>query len=149
MRFFTKGEGGSGELLKVAYPMILSTASTTVMQFINRVFVAHYSSDELSACVPAGLLSFVFCCFFFGIVTYTNAFVSQYYGRGKTASVSVAVWQGVWLAAASGLLLLLLTPAGFFIIAHSGHAPAVIGKRQTGPAANDQPFAQARSRSVS
>lgn len=126
MRLFTRGEGGIDELLKVAYPMILSTASTTVMQFINRVFLARYSPDALAACVPAGLLSFVFVCFFFGIVSYTNAFVSQYYGRGKTASVSVAVWQGVWLAAASGLLLLALTPAGFFIINHSGHAPEVI-----------------------
>lgn len=126
MKLFSRGEGGIDELLKVAYPMILSTASTTVMQFINRVFLAHYSPDALAACVPAGLLSFVFVCFFFGIVTYTNAFVSQYFGRGKTASVSVAVWQGVWLAAASGLLLLALTPAGFFIINHSGHAAAVI-----------------------
>lgn len=126
MRLFTRGEGGARELLAIAYPMILSTASTTVMQFVNRLFLARYSPDALAACVPAGLLSFVFLCFFFGIVSYTNAFVSQYYGRGKSASVSVAVWQGVWLALGSGLLLLLLTPAGYFIIERSGHAPAVI-----------------------
>lgn len=126
MKFFTRGEGGAGELLKVAYPLILSTASSTVMQFINRVFLAHYSPDALAACVPAGLLSFVFACFFFGVVSYTNAFVSQYFGRGKAASVSVAVWQGVWLALASGLLLLALTPLGYFIIEGSGHAPAVV-----------------------
>jgi MATE family multidrug resistance protein len=126
MKFFTRGEGGAGELLKVAYPMVLSTASSTVMQFINRVFLAHYSPDALAACVPAGLLSFVFACFFFGVVSYTNAFVSQYYGRGKAASVSVAVWQGVWVSLFSGLLLLALTPLGYWIIAHSGHAPGVI-----------------------
>jgi len=126
MRLFTRGEGGAGELLKVSYPMILSTASTTVMQFINRLFLARYSSDALAACVPAGLLSFVFICFFFGVASYTNAFVSQYHGRGKTASVSVAVWQGLWLALGSGLFLLLLTPLGFFIIERSGHAASVI-----------------------
>ncbi|MBI4350811.1 MAG: MATE family efflux transporter [Elusimicrobia bacterium] len=125
MKLFTRGEGGIGELLGVAYPMMLSTASTTVMQFVNRLFLAHYSPDALAACVPAGMLAFVFCCFFFGVVSYTNAFVSQYHGRGKTASVSVAVWQGVWLAAAAGLLLLALTPAGFYIIGHSGHAAPV------------------------
>lgn len=126
MKLFTSGEGGARELLTVAYPLILSTASSTVMQFINRVFLAHYSPDALAACVPAGLLSFVFACFFFGVVSYTNAFVSQYFGRGKSASVSVAVWQGVWLALASGLLLLALTPLGYFIIDNSGHAPAVV-----------------------
>jgi MATE family multidrug resistance protein len=126
MRLFTRGEGGAGELLKVAYPMILSTASTTVMQFINRLFLARYSPDALAACVPAGLLSFVFICFFFGVASYTNAFVSQYNGRGKAASVSVAVWQGVWLSLFSGVLLLALTPAGYWIIEHSGHAASVV-----------------------
>ncbi len=125
MRFLTRGQGGAAELLKVAYPLILSTASGTVMQFVNRVFLAHYSPDALAACVPGGILSFTFLCFFMGTATYTNAFVAQYHGRGKTASVSVAVWQGVWLALASGLVLLLLTPAGFYIIDHSGHAASV------------------------
>ena len=125
MRLFTRGEGGAGELLAVAYPLILSTASNTIMQFINRVFLAHYSPDALAACVPAGILSFTFLCFFMGTATYTNAFVSQYHGKGKTASVSVAVWQGVWLALASGLVLLLLTPLGLYIIDHSGHAAGV------------------------
>ena len=125
MKLFTRGEGGVGELLQVAYPLILSTASHTIMQFINRVFLAHYSPDALAACVPAGMLSFTFLCFFMGTATYTNAFVSQYYGRGKTASVSVAVWQGVWLALASGFLLLLLNPLGLYIIDHSGHAASV------------------------
>ncbi len=126
MKFFTRGEGGAGELLTVAYPLILSTASNTVMQFINRVFLAHYSPDALAACVPGGLLAFVFGCFFIGTASYTNAFVSRYHGKGKTASVSVAVWQGVWLGLTSGIILLVLSPLGFYIIAHSGHPAAVI-----------------------
>lgn len=119
------GEGGVRELLRVAYPLILSTASNTIMQFTNRVFLAHYSPDALAACVPAGLLSFTFLCFFIGMASYTNAFVSQYYGRGKRASISVAVWQGVWLALFSGVFILTLTPLGLYLIAHSGHAPSV------------------------
>ena len=113
------------ELSRVAYPLILSTASTTIMQFINRVFLAHYSTDALAACVPAGILSFTFLCFFMGTATYTNAFVAQYHGGGKAASVSVAVWQGVWLALASGLLLAFMTPLGLYLIDHSGHPPTV------------------------
>lgn len=114
-----------GELLSVAYPLIISTASNTVMQFINRVFLSRYSADALAACVPAGVLSFTLICFFMGTTSYTNAFVSQYHGRGKTASVSVAVWQGVWLGLVSGLILLVLTPAGRYLIDASGHPSAV------------------------
>ncbi len=124
-KFFDNEEGGMGELLSVAYPLIISTASNTVMQFINRVFLSRYSADALAACVPAGILSFTLICFFMGTTSYTNAFVSQYHGKGKTASVSVAVWQGVWLGLISGLILLLLTPAGLYLIDSSGHPAAV------------------------
>jgi len=124
-KLLDKEEGGMGELLSVAYPLIISTASNTVMQFINRVFLSRYSADALAACVPAGILSFTLICFFMGTTSYTNAFVSQYHGKGKTASVSVAVWQGVWLGLISGLILLLLTPAGLYLIDSSGHPAAV------------------------
>lgn len=119
------GSGSMSELLAVAYPLIISMASNTVMQFINRVFLSRYSADSLAACVPAGVLSFALLCFFMGVASYTNAFVSQYHGRGKTASVSVAVWQGVWLGLISGLILLALTPAGLYLINASGHPAAV------------------------
>jgi len=89
MKFITRGEGGAGELLKVAYPLILSTASSTVMQFINRVFLAHYSPDALAACVPGGILSFAFLCFFLGTASYTNAFATVA-GRATTIGRSPA-----------------------------------------------------------
>lgn len=117
--------GSMAELLAVAYPLIISTASNTVMQFINRIFLSRYSADAMAACVPAGLLSFTLLCFFMGTTSYTNAFVSQYHGKGKTASVSVAVWQGVWLGLISGLILLVLTPVGLWLIDSSGHAASV------------------------
>lgn len=126
MKFFAAGEGGAREVLHVAYPLILSTASNTVMQFINRVFLARYSPEALAACVPAGVLAFTLLCFFMGTATYTNAFVSQYHGRGKAASISVAVWQGVWFSLLSGVVLIALIPLGNFIISNSGHDPSVI-----------------------
>lgn len=117
--------GSMSELLSVAAPLIVSTASYTVMQFINRVFLSRCGADAFAACVPAGILSFTLLCFFMGTTSYTNAFVAQYHGKGKAASVSVAVWQGVWLGLISGLVLLLLTPAGLYLIDASGHTAAV------------------------
>ena len=117
--------GSSSELLSIAYPLIISTASTTVMQFINRIFLSRYSADALAACVPAGILSFTLICFFMGTTAYTNAFVSQYHGKGRYASISVAVWQGVWLGIISGLVLLALIPAGNHFIEASGHPHSV------------------------
>jgi len=119
-------EGSVGELLTVAYPLIITSASSTVMQFVNRLFLARYSPDAMAACVPGGILSFAFLCFFLGLVNYSNAFVAQYFGRGEKRNISVSVWQGIWLSAAAWLVLLAALPAGIFIISHSGHDPAVM-----------------------
>ncbi|NLO92562.1 MAG: MATE family efflux transporter [Elusimicrobia bacterium] len=117
--------GSPRELLNLAYPLILSTASATIMQFVNRVFLSRYSSDALAACVPAGILAFSFGCFFMGTASYTNAFVAQYHGRKLPSKVTLSLWQGVWLSLLAWILLLFLTPAGLWIINASGHAPSV------------------------
>ena len=117
--------GSTRELLNLAYPLILSTASSTIMMFVNRVFLSRYSPDAIAACVPAGILSFCMGCFFVGVSTYTNAFVAQYHGRKLPAKVTISLWQGVWVSFAAWALLLALTPLGLWIINSSGHAPAV------------------------
>jgi MATE family multidrug resistance protein len=118
-------EGSVREVLNVAFPLIISMAGSTVMQFINRMFLAHYSPESMAACVPGGILSLTFLCFFMGLVNYSNAFVSQYFGKGQRANISRSVWQAVWLAIASGIIIQITIPIGYFIIGHAGHDPAV------------------------
>lgn len=113
------------EILTVAYPLIISTASSTVMQFINRMFLAHYSAEAMAACVPGGILAFTFLCFFMGLVNYSNAFVSQYFGKGQRSNISRSVWQAIWLAIAAGIIIQITIPIGYFIIGHAGHDPSV------------------------
>jgi len=120
-----EGEGSFRELLSVAYPLVISTASGTVMQFVNRLFLAHYSPEAMAACVPGGILSFTFLSFFMGLASYTNAFVAQYFGSGNREKISESVWQGIWLAVFSWLFMLLSIPLGLLIINSAGHDPAV------------------------
>ena len=42
----------------VAIPLILSMGSHSVLVFIDRIFLAHHSSDALAAAQPAGMLNF-------------------------------------------------------------------------------------------
>lgn len=118
-------EGGVKELWKLTYPLVLSTASATIMQVVNRVFLAWYSSDALAAVMPAGILSFTFICFFLGTASYTNVFVAQYYGGKRYANLSVSLWQGVWLALFSAVIIALGIIPGLAIINMSAHAPAI------------------------
>ncbi len=120
-----RAEGGIPELWSMAYPLIISMAAATLMQFVNRVFLSRYSADALAACVPGGILSFTFVCFFLGTTMYTNAFIAQYYGKRKLASVSIALWQGVILGLLSWVALIGLIPAGLWIINNSSHPPQV------------------------
>jgi len=117
--------GSTRELMNLAYPLILSTASATIMQFVNRVFLSRYSADAIAACVPAGILSFCLGCFFIGAASYTNAFVAQYHGRKLPSKVTLALWQGVWMSFAAWALMIMLTPLGIWIINSTGHAASV------------------------
>ena len=41
------GEGGYLDLFKIAYPLILMSASNIIMQFADRKFLGNNSSEEL------------------------------------------------------------------------------------------------------
>lgn len=91
-------ESGYRQVLIIALPMILSTGSWSLQNFIDRMFLSWYSPEALAASVPAGLLCFAFICFFIGIATILNTFVAQYFGANKKEEIGAVVWQGVYLA---------------------------------------------------
>ena len=87
--------GGYREMLRVAYPLVLSMGTFTIMQFCDRIFLAHYSSTSIQAALPAGILSFTLICFFHALAGYSGTFVAQYHGAGTLAFAAfVAVDRG-------------------------------------------------------
>lgn len=126
LRVTGKEEAGSiNLLLKIAIPLIITTSSSSLMNFVDRMFLSWYSADTLAACLPAGLLSFSVISFFMGMCGYTNVFVANYYGKKKFANLSIALWQGVILGFASWILIAAFVPVGNFLIASSSHDPAI------------------------
>src|ERR1700690_2919603 len=85
---------GVCEVVRGALPLMVSTSSWTLMQFIDRLFLMAYSPDAMAASLPAGMLSFVTVCIFLGIAAYVNTFVAQYHGAGHPERIGLAVWQG-------------------------------------------------------
>ncbi len=120
--------GGYRELLRIAYPLILSMASFTLMQFADRIFLAHYSAAAIQAALPAGILSFTLISFFHALAGYAGAFVSQYHGAGDRAGCARATAQGLWIAVASAPLIWALVPVGTWIMRVAGHAPEVLAE---------------------
>ena len=117
--------GGYREVLTIAYPLIMSTASMTIMHFVDRVFLARYAKEAIAASVPAGITSFTIICLFMGISGYTNAIVAQHYGAGEYKKCSLATWQGIIFSLISYIPILLFIPLGPTIFALAGHSPEI------------------------
>ncbi|HET6451122.1 MAG TPA: MATE family efflux transporter [Spirochaetia bacterium] len=119
----TRDEVTLRRLVAIALPMILSSASETVMLFFNRWFVSFLGSDHIPASMSGGLTQFVFTILFSGIVGYVNALAAQYHGAGRPDRCVQTVSQGVILSIAFYPLLLALIPLvhrGFLL---AGHGP--------------------------
>ena len=82
----------------MAFPLILSSSSFTIMMFVDRKFLVMYSENAFAAASPAGMLSFCCLSLFFGITSYVNTFVAQYVGASKNEMVGVSIWQGFYFA---------------------------------------------------
>lgn len=114
------------EILRVCFPLVLSLSATTLMEFTDRVFLANYSIDAISASLPAGITSFLFLAFFGGVSGYAGVFIAQYTGRGNEHRIGSVLYQGLLFSFAAGLVTAAI---GYFaaeeIFALAGHAPEV------------------------
>jgi|TARA_B110000467_G_scaffold163069_1_gene188049 MATE family multidrug resistance protein len=118
-------DAGYRQLLVVAIPLILSMGSFSVLIFVDRVFLAHYSADALAAAQPAGMLNFSILCFFLGVSLYTSTFVAQYMGAKQPDKVGPSVWHGVYIGMIGGIIIPFFAPFATDIFAFIGHAPEV------------------------
>jgi MATE family multidrug resistance protein len=125
------GPSGYREVLALAGPLILSTGTMTVQQFINRVFLTWYSPEALAASLPAGTLAFTMLCLFIGTASYANTFVAQYHGAGEPRRIAASVWQAIYLALAAGVIAIPLSLLARPIFALTGHAPGVVAQEIT------------------
>lgn len=114
------------EVLRVCLPLVISLSATTVMEFTDRVFLANYSINAISAALPAGITSFLFIAFFGGVGSYAGVFIAQYTGRGDHSKIAAVLWQGIYFTLFSGILLWLLGVFGTKpIFQFAGHSPAI------------------------
>ena len=122
----TSSEGSIKEILTVAFPLIIASATHTVLTFTDRMFLSWYSADCIAASGPASILSYSFICFFIGTGTYLNTIIAQYSGAKKRFYITKALWQGIYFGLLSSAAIVMLIPAGNMFIAHSEHGKQVI-----------------------
>ncbi len=112
---------GGREVVQLAFPLVVSTISWTLMNFIDRTFLTWFDKDAMAAAMPAGAVSFSAICLPMGVASYVGTFVAQYNGSKQYHKMGLIVWQGVWLAVAAVPLFFLLhqlAPALFSGVGH-------------------------------
>lgn len=126
-----KRPSGGREILRLAFPMVISSLSWTILSFIDRIFLFHWSEQALAAVFPASLLWWTSISIAIGTCMYVQTFVSQYSGAGHDEQIGPIVWQGNWIALLISPLMLLLVPLAPLIFGWAGHAPEIMADEVT------------------
>lgn len=123
------GHGGYLEICKIAYPLVIMSATNSIMQFVDRKFLAENSTLDVAASMPGGILYFTLFAFFLATCNYTSALVAQYHGANDRSNLLRAVWAGQTLAVFAGLVItFVIPPIGIFFIERSGHPTELLSR---------------------
>ena len=110
------------ELLKTAWPLMLSTGLFSITLFVDRLFLFQYSDAAAAAAMSAGTLFWSVTCLPAGICGYTSTFVAQYLGVKRLDRALHVVWQGCLIAIALVPLLILLGAYSYRLFRFFGHS---------------------------
>lgn len=116
MKFFTdyfsgfNKSGGMRELLLLAIPMVISTASDAVMTFTDRLFLARLGPEEMNAAMSGYVLYQALAFFLVGLTGYSTALVAQYHGAREPGKAARAGFQAVLVIFIAWPIIMLIAP---------------------------------------
>jgi MATE family multidrug resistance protein len=116
-------EGGTTELVRLAWPFIVSNSFWTLQLLFDRVMLSRYGTDEVGAAMASGILFWVPLSLFQGTAGYVSTFVAQYTGAGQPRRIGPVMWQALYFSVLSGLAFLAIVPLAPAIVAFGGHDP--------------------------
>lgn len=99
--------------------------SQTIMWTVDSAMVGHVGKTELAAVGLGGLMVFTLYSFLIGLSYSINTYVSQSFGARNYHRCARYLWQGLYLALASGAFILLIRQFNPWTIDVLGPDPAV------------------------
>ncbi len=116
--------GGAEELLRLAWPLIVSSSFWALQIFLDRVLLGRAGGDQVGAALATVMLFYTPMSFFQNTSNYATTFVAQYGGAGRPRRIGPVVWQSLYFSLAGGAFFLALVPfAGplLRLVGHSEH----------------------------
>lgn len=100
--------GGVSEVARLAYPIVLTQMSQTVMHVVDSIFVGRLGAAELGALGFAGIWLWTVFSVFSGTATGVQTFVSQAWGAGQEKTCGRFGWQGLYAIVPASIVAVLL-----------------------------------------
>ncbi|MBJ7449744.1 MAG: MATE family efflux transporter [Parachlamydiales bacterium] len=91
-------------LWKLSFPLMLSMLSTSMLNFCDRLFLAHYSLHSLEACTTAGELCSFFQLPLIFLIATVQVFIGQCLGSHQAKKTGNYIWQMIWISLLSMLI---------------------------------------------
>jgi multidrug resistance protein, MATE family len=120
-------ETSLGFMLKLAGPIVITTISFTLLQFVDRIMVSRLGTAALAAVLPAGFTASIPAACVMGVFAGLGTFVSQCFGRGQKKECTSYFWQAVYMGVAFSLVIMAICwPLAPAIFRSFGHEPEVV-----------------------
>jgi len=121
-------KGGFGEVWSLAYPVVITMASMSIMGLVDTFFMGFIGTPQQGATGLGAVLSWTLMSFFNGTITASNTFVAQHFGAKKYAVCGNIVWQSFFIALlATAVILTAIVPNIDVIISAIGASDEVTG----------------------
>lgn len=104
-------QGSVKELWLISCPLIISLMSSSLMLFLDRLFLAHYSLEALNASARAGAAVQFLQFWSIATAAIAEVFVGRYNGAGRFRKLGQPVWQMIWLSLGTTLIYM---PIGYW-----------------------------------
>ena len=108
-------------VLKVGLPLVASMASSTIMQFTDRLFLSHYSLDAIAASAPAGMPFLLVLLTLMGVAEYSGVFIAQFVGAQMPERVGRILWQALCISFVGAGIFILISFFSEALFALGGH----------------------------
>lgn len=119
--------GSLRELLTLAWPMVVSRSTQSVVGLADALMVAPLGAAALAATTTGAINTFAIVILPMGTVFIVQSFAAQYAGRGDLVSARRFAWYGLVLAAVSQALALVAVPFVPAALGRFGFEPQVLG----------------------
>ncbi len=90
--------GSKREFWTMSWPIMLAMISSTLMVFVDRVFLSRYHPLALNALASASIAYYIFLGLPMAIAAISEVLVGRLHGEERHKEVGSAVWQMVWFS---------------------------------------------------